>query len=145
MEILYSLIPRAYMKQQIKKIIQIKERLKVPCSRHKSYTNIRHKPLELKVRDRVQLQVAPWKGAIIFGRQGKPNSRYIEPFKILARVGLVAYNLKLPQELIKVQDTFHVCNLKKCLYDENLVIQIDDIQVNIKVHFMVEPVVIMDG
>ena len=57
----------------------------------------------------------------------------------------MAYKLKLPQEVNKVYNTFHICNLKKCLYDENLVIQIDDIQVNIKVHFMVEPVVIMDG
>ena len=54
-------------------------------------------------------------------KRGKLNPRYIGPFEILARIGPVAYKLKLPQELQDVHDTFHVSNLKKCLTDTTLV------------------------
>lgn len=126
------------------KLVQIRERLKTARSRQKSYADIRRKPLEFQVGDRVLLKVAPWKGVIRFGKRGKLNPRYIGPFEILARVGPVAYKLKLPQELNKIHDTFHVCNLKKCLADENLIIPLDEIQINTKLHFVEEPVEIMD-
>ncbi|KAI3790531.1 hypothetical protein L2E82_03636 [Cichorium intybus] len=126
------------------KIVQIRERLKAARSRQKSYADVRRKPLEFKVGDRVLLKVAPWKGVIRFGKRGKLNPRYIGPFEILERIGPVAYKLKLPQQLSKVHDTFHVCNLKKCLSDESLVIPLDEIQVNTKLHFIEEPVEIMD-
>ncbi|GKA94706.1 retrovirus-related pol polyprotein from transposon TNT 1-94 [Tanacetum coccineum] len=50
-----------------------------------------------------------------FGKRGKQSPRYIGPFKILARVGPVAYTLELPEELKGIHSTFHVSNLKKCL------------------------------
>ncbi|GJR33488.1 putative reverse transcriptase domain-containing protein [Tanacetum coccineum] len=84
------------------------------------------------------------KGVICFGKRGKLNLRYIGPFKILAKVGPVAYRLELPQQLSKVHSTFHVSNLKKCLSDESLVISLDEIQVDDKLHFVEEPVDIMD-
>nr|GEV63111.1 putative reverse transcriptase domain-containing protein [Tanacetum cinerariifolium] len=69
---------------------------------------------------------------------------YIEAFKVLAKVGPVAYILKLLQQLSKVQSTFHVSNLKKCLFDETLVILLEEIQIDDKLHFNEEPVEIMD-
>lgn len=81
---------------------------------------------------------------ICFGKRGKLNQRYIEPFEILARIGPVAYKLRLPQELNNVHPTFHVSNLKKYLSDETLVIPLDEIEVNESLHFMEEPVEIMD-
>ncbi|GJW80129.1 putative reverse transcriptase domain-containing protein [Tanacetum coccineum] len=81
---------------------------------------------------------------IQFGKQGKLNPRYIGPFKILKRVGLVAYKLELPEELRNVYNTFHVSNLKKCLSDESLVNPMKELQLDDKLNFVEEPVEIMD-
>ena len=90
------------------------------------------------------LKVSPWKGVIRFGKRGKLNPRYIGPFEILARIGHVAYQLKLPHELNNVDDIFHVSNLKKCLSDDALEIPLDEIQINTKLNFVEVPVEIMD-
>ena len=79
-----------------------------------------------------------------FGKRGKLNPRYIGPFEILARIGPVAYKLKLPQKLQNVHDTFHVSNLKECLTDATLIIPLEEIQVNEKLNLVEEPVEIMD-
>ncbi|GKC31790.1 putative reverse transcriptase domain-containing protein [Tanacetum coccineum] len=96
------------------KIVQIRQRLQAERDRQRSYANIRRKPLEFQIRDRVMLKVSPRKGVIRFGKQGKLNPRYVGPFKILERIGPVAYKLELPEELNNVHSTFHVSNLKKC-------------------------------
>nr|GFB22989.1 putative reverse transcriptase domain-containing protein [Tanacetum cinerariifolium] len=90
------------------------------------------------------LEVSPWKGVIRFGKQGKPSPTYIKPFKILAKVGTVAYRLELPKQLSKVHSTFHVSNLKKYLSKKTLAIPLDEIQVDDKLHFIEEPIEITD-
>ncbi|GKB65656.1 hypothetical protein Tco_0921842 [Tanacetum coccineum] len=92
----------------------------------------------------VILKVSPWKGVIRFGKRGKLNSRYIGPFKILAKVGTVAYRIELPEQLSRVYSTFHMSNLKKCLSDETHVIPLDEIQNDDKLHVIKEPIEIMD-
>ncbi|GJS66428.1 retrovirus-related pol polyprotein from transposon TNT 1-94 [Tanacetum coccineum] len=92
----------------------------------------------------VMLKVSPWKGVIRFGKRGKLSPRYIGPFKIIERIGPVAYKLELPDKLRGIHNTFHVSNLKKCLADENLVIPLEEIQLDDKLHFIEEPVEIMD-
>ncbi|GKF10595.1 putative reverse transcriptase domain-containing protein, partial [Tanacetum coccineum] len=84
------------------KIVQIRQRLQAARDRQRSYANVRRKPLEFQVEDRVMLKVSPRKGVIRFGKQGKLNLRYIRPFKILKSVGPVAYKLELPEELRNV-------------------------------------------
>ncbi|GJV70657.1 reverse transcriptase domain-containing protein [Tanacetum coccineum] len=126
------------------KIVQIKSHFQAARDHQNSYANVRRKPLEFQVGDKVMLKVSPWKGAIRFGKRGKLNPRYIGPFKILDKVGTVAYRLELQKQLIRVHNTFHVSNLKKCLSDETLAISLDEIQIDEKIQFTEEPVKIMD-
>ncbi|GJU04627.1 putative reverse transcriptase domain-containing protein [Tanacetum coccineum] len=126
------------------KIIQIKSRNQAACDRQKSYADVRRKPLEFQAGDRVMLKVSPWKGVVCFGKRGKLNPRYIGPFKVLAKVETIAYRLGLPQQLSRVHSTFHISNLKKCLSDEPLAIPLDEIHIDDKLHFVEEPVEIMD-
>ncbi|KAD3336514.1 hypothetical protein E3N88_32033 [Mikania micrantha] len=126
------------------KIVQIRNRMAAARDSQKSYADKRRKPLEFQVGDKVLLKVSPWKGVIRFGKRGKLNPRYIGPFEILKRIGLVAYQLNLPTELDGVHNVFHVSNLKKCLSDETLVVPLDEIQVDEQLRFVEEPVEIMD-
>nr|GEW73521.1 putative reverse transcriptase domain-containing protein [Tanacetum cinerariifolium] len=126
------------------KIVQIKQRIQVARDRQKSYADVRRKPLEFQVGDRVILKVSPWKGVVRFGKRRKLNPRYIGPLKVLAIVGTIAYKLELPQQLSKVHITFHVSKLKKCLSDEPLAISLDEVHIDDKLHFVEEPMEIMD-
>ncbi|GKD63228.1 hypothetical protein Tco_1305336 [Tanacetum coccineum] len=107
------------IRKTTEKIIQIKNRLLNARSRQKSYADRRSKPLEFEVGGMVLL-------------------------KILARVGSVAYTLELPEELKGNHSTFHVLNLKKCLAEGDIVIPMDEIQLDDKLHVIDEPVEIMD-
>nr|GEX76590.1 putative reverse transcriptase domain-containing protein [Tanacetum cinerariifolium] len=127
-----------------KKIVQVKKCLLAACSRQKSYADKRLKPLEFQVGDTVLIKVSPWKGAVRFRKRGKLSLRYIGSFKIIARVGLVAYTLELPKELKGIHSNFHVSNLKKCLAEDDLVVLIDEIQLDDKLHMIEEPVEVMD-
>ncbi|GKD84641.1 hypothetical protein Tco_1355795 [Tanacetum coccineum] len=100
--------------------------------------------MEFQVGDRVMLKVSPWKGVVRFGKPGKLNLRYVGPFKVLEKVGSVAYKLELPQELSRVHNTFHVSNLNKCYSDDPLVVLMDGLHIDDKLHFVEEPVEIMD-
>ncbi|GKD73292.1 hypothetical protein Tco_1331574, partial [Tanacetum coccineum] len=126
------------------KVIQIKQRMQAARDQKKSYADLKHKPMEFQVGDRVMLKVLPWKWIVRFGKRGKLNPRYVGPFKVLEKVGSVAYKLELPQELSIMHNTFHVSNLKKCYSDKPLVVPLEGIHVDNKLHFMEEPAEIMD-
>nr|GFC97147.1 putative reverse transcriptase domain-containing protein [Tanacetum cinerariifolium] len=112
--------------------------------RQKSYADLKRKPMEFQVGDKVMLKVSPWKGVVRFRKQGKLNPRYIGPYQVLYKVRDVAYRLELPQQLSRVHNTFHVSNLKKCISDESLVIPLEGLHVDDKLQFVEEPVEIMD-
>ncbi|GJV87719.1 putative reverse transcriptase domain-containing protein [Tanacetum coccineum] len=110
-----SLIGPELVQETIDKVVLIKEKLKA-------------------TRDRV----------IRFGKKVKLASRYVGPFEILEWIGPVAYRLRLPKELSGVHNTFHVSNLKKCLADANLHVPLDKIRIDKTLHFVEEPIEIMD-
>ncbi|GKC99697.1 putative reverse transcriptase domain-containing protein, partial [Tanacetum coccineum] len=134
----------AIIHETTEKIIRIKSRIQAARDRQKSYANIRRKPMVFQVGDRVMLKVSPWKGVVHFGKRGKLNPRYVGPFKVIERVETVAYKLELPQQLSRVHNTFHVSNLKKCLSDESLMISLEELRVDDKLHFVEQPVEVMD-
>nr|GFA28842.1 putative reverse transcriptase domain-containing protein [Tanacetum cinerariifolium] len=140
-------LPRRLFKSRVEfKLHMIVKRVTIQAAhdRQKSYVDVRRKPLEFQVGDKVNLKISPWKGVIHFGKRGKLNPRDIGPFKVLAKVRTVAYKLELPRQLSKVHSRFHVSNFKKCLSDELLVIPLDEIQIDNKLHFIDEPVEILD-
>ncbi|GJY81000.1 putative reverse transcriptase domain-containing protein, partial [Tanacetum coccineum] len=125
-------------------IKEIKQRIQAAHDRQKSCADLKRKPMEFQVGDRVMLKVSPWKGVIRFGKRGNLNPRYVGPFKVLEKVGDVAYNLELPEELSRVHNTFHVSNLKRCYADEPLVVLLDGLHFDDKLQFVEEPIEIMD-
>nr|GEU43250.1 putative reverse transcriptase domain-containing protein [Tanacetum cinerariifolium] len=139
-----SLIGPELVLETTDKVVLIKEKLKAARDHQKSYADKRRKLLEFKVGDRVLLRVSPWKGVVHFGKKGKLAPRYVGPFEILERIGLVAYRLRLPKELNSVHDTFHVLNLKKFLADANLHVPLVEIKVDKTLRFVEKPVEIMD-
>ncbi|GKE06714.1 hypothetical protein Tco_1398732 [Tanacetum coccineum] len=80
----------------------------------------------------LRLAFSPWRGMTV------------GPFKVLEKVGSIAYKLELPQELSRVHNTFHVSNLKKCYSDEPLAVPLEGLHVDDKLCFVEEPVEIMD-
>ncbi|GJU82359.1 putative reverse transcriptase domain-containing protein [Tanacetum coccineum] len=120
------------------------QKCRSPVCWAESYADLKRKPMEFQVRDRVMLKVLPWKGVVCFGKRGKLNPRYVGPFKVLEKVRVVAYKLELPQELSRVHNMFHVSNLKKCYADEPLAVPLDGLHIDDKLQFVEEPVKIMD-
>ncbi|GJQ92901.1 hypothetical protein Tco_0004040 [Tanacetum coccineum] len=102
-----------------------------------SYADLKRKPMEFEVRDKVMLKVSPWKGVVRF-------PRFVGPFKVIKRVGDVACKLDLPEELSRVHNTFHVSNLKKCHADKPLAIPLDGLHFDDKLQFVEEPIKITD-
>nr|GEV14274.1 putative reverse transcriptase domain-containing protein [Tanacetum cinerariifolium] len=96
-----------------------KEKIQAARDRQKSYADLKRKPMDFQVSDRGML-------------------------KVLSKVGDVAYILELPQQLSRVYTTFHVSNLKKCLSDESLMIPLEELRVDDKLHFVEEPIKVMD-
>ncbi|GJU70093.1 putative reverse transcriptase domain-containing protein [Tanacetum coccineum] len=128
------------IQETTKKIVLIKQRMQAAQDRQKSYADRKRKPMEFEVGDRVMLKVSPWKGVVRFGKRGKLNSRYVGPFRVLAKVGKVAYKL----ELSIVHHTFHVSNPKKCYADEPLVVPLEGVHIDDTLQFVDEPIEIME-
>ncbi|XP_076905453.1 uncharacterized protein LOC143561210 [Bidens hawaiensis] len=123
--------------------MEITNRMKTARDRQKRYADKCRKPLEFEVGDRVLLKVSPWKCVIRFGKHGKLNPRYVGPFEIIKRIGHVAYKFELPEQLSGVHNVFHVPNLKKCLAEETLIVPLEELEVDKKLHFAEDPVEIM--
>ncbi|GKA76887.1 putative reverse transcriptase domain-containing protein [Tanacetum coccineum] len=111
--------------------------------RWKIYADNRRRPIEFNVGDFVMLKVSPWKGVMWFKNKGKLSPTFIGPFKILRRIGEVAYTLELSEEMRGIHNTFHVSYLRKCLEDESSVITLDEIEIDPKLTSREEPIAIL--
>ncbi|XP_070002486.1 uncharacterized protein [Nicotiana sylvestris] len=113
-------------------------------SRQKSYADNRWRDLEFQVDDWVFLKVLPIKGAMRFGKRGKHSPRYIGPYRIIRKVGQVAYELDLPSDLEIVHPVFHVSMLYKCIGDPPRIMSVDDVQVTEQLSYEETPIAILD-
>ncbi|GJW19831.1 putative reverse transcriptase domain-containing protein [Tanacetum coccineum] len=93
------------VQETTEKIIQIKQRMQATCDRQKSYADLKRKPMDFQVGDKVMLKVSPWKGVIRFGKRGKLNPRYVGPFKVLEKI---AY-MMLPPSTDRREDVRKAC------------------------------------
>ncbi|KAH0711565.1 hypothetical protein KY289_007524 [Solanum tuberosum] len=130
--------------QAMEKVKVIQERLKTAQSRQKSYTDVRRRALEFEVNDWVYLKVSPMKGVMRFGKKGKLSPRYIGPYRIVKRVGNVAYELELPQELAAVHPVFHISMLKKCIGNPSLILPTESVKIKDNLSYEEIPIQILD-
>ncbi|GJR13031.1 retrovirus-related pol polyprotein from transposon TNT 1-94 [Tanacetum coccineum] len=105
------------IQETIEKIVQIKQRMQAARDRQKSYADLKRKRWSL---------------------------RFVGPFKVIKKVGDVAYKLELPEEPSRVHTTFHVSNLKECHADEPLSVSLDGLHFDDKLQFVKEPIEITD-
>nr|GEX85410.1 hypothetical protein [Tanacetum cinerariifolium] len=96
------------------------------------------------MKDDIATYVSLRKGTMRFGKHRKLSPHYIWPFKIIVRVGPVAYTSELPEDLKGIHNTFHVSNLKKCLAEGDIVVPLDEIQLDDKFHMIEEPVEVVN-
>ena len=127
------------------KVELIRKILLMAQSRQKSYADTRRRPLEFEVGDHVFLKVMPKRRVVRFGKRGKLSSRYIGPFEVLERVGIVAYRLALPSSLSSVHNVFHVSMLQNYTPDPTHVMDWGELFVDTDGTFEKGSVRIMDS
>ena len=127
------------------KVGMIRKRLLTAQSRQKSYANVRRRPLEFKADDHVFLKVMHKRGVIRFSKKGKLSPRYIGPFEVLKRVGVVAYRLALSPSLSSVHEVFHVSMLRKYTPNPTHIVDWGELVVDANGTFEEGPVRIMDS
>nr|APU93382.1 putative gag-pol polyprotein [Marshallia obovata] len=126
------------------KFDQIKARLKAAQERQKAYADPKRKAIKFEAGDSVLLKVSPWKGLIRFRKRGKLSPRFIGPFKVIKRIGEVAYRLELPEEMSAIHPTFHVSHLRKCVVDEHTHVPLNEIEVDDRLNYVEQPIAIVD-
>ena len=114
----------------MKKVQLITDRLTTTQSHQKSYVDVRRREREFQIEDLVFLKVSPIEGMMRFGMKWKLKPRYVGPYKILKRVGIVAYEIELPAELAALHPVFHISLLKKCVGDPISIMSLESVPVN---------------
>ena len=125
----YKVIGSDIVRETEEKVQVIQQRLKAASDSQKSYVGLKRNDIEYEVGDKVFLKVSPWRKVLWFGKKGKLSPRFIEPYEILERIGLLAYRLALSSELAKLHNVFHVSMLRRYRSDESQILPIQDIQV----------------
>ena len=126
------------------KVKVVRDNLNIARDRQKSYADNRRRDLQFEIGDRVFLKISPWKGVLRFGKRDKLSLRYIGPYEIIARVGPVAYKLKLPPELSRIHDTFHVSMLRKYILEPSHVLRDQPVELKDNLTYKEQPMQIVD-
>ncbi|KAK8671534.1 hypothetical protein V6N13_038128 [Hibiscus sabdariffa] len=121
----------------------VRDRLKAAFDRQKAYADLKRKEIEFSVGDQVFLKVSPWKKVLRFGRKGKLSPRFTGPYRVVEKVGPVAYRLELPPELHRIHDVFHVSMLRRYRSDQSHVIPSEEIEVRLDLSYEEEPIQIL--
>ena len=132
------------MQITLEKVKFFRDNLKIARDRQKSYADNRCRDLQFEIGDRVFLKNSPRKGVLRFGRRGKLSPRFIGPYEIVSKVGPVSYRLKLPPELSRIHDTFHVSMLRKYIPDPSHVLREQPVQLKENLTYEETPVQIVD-
>ena len=125
------------------KVKMIRERLKVATDRQKSYADMRRKDIRYEIGEKVFLKVSLWKKVMRFGKKGKLSPRFIGPYEVIKKVGLVAYRLVLPPELEKIHNVFHVSMLRRYRSDPSHVVSSETIELRLDLTYEEDPVEIL--
>jgi hypothetical protein len=139
-----SLFGPDMIKKAKEQVAKVRENLKAAQSRQKSYADTRRRLLELQPKDFIYLKVSPIRGTRRFQVRGKLAPRYIGPYRIIERIGAVAYHLELPLEMSDIHEVFHMSQLKKCLRvpEEQAPMEAMDLQPDLQ--YQERPIKILD-
>ena len=123
----------------------IQQRIQTAHSRQKSYYDKHKSQREFEVGSNVLLKVSPIRGVRRFGKKGKLSPRFVGPFKILQKIGEVAYKLELPENMKGVHNVFHVSMLRKHLRDgsDEQILDTSDLALDPDVTFVQHPIKIL--
>ena len=122
----------------------IRDRLKIAQDQQKSYADNRRRDLKFQVGDQVFMRISPWKGVLRFRKKGKLSPRYMGPYEIVERIGEVAYRMRLPPELNRIHDVFHVSMLRKYIADPSHVLRDQPVELKEDLTYEERPVHIID-
>ena len=129
--------------QAVEQVLLIRQRMRAAQDRQKSYADTRRRDLEFQVGDMVFLRVAPWRGVLRFRQRGKLAPRYIGPYRIVERIGAVAYRLDLPPEMERIHSVFHVSMLRRYMPDPSHVLEPPPVELAEDLSFTTQPVAIV--
>ena len=132
------------IRQTAADVQNIRDRLKAAQDRQKSYADTRRKDLEFEVGDQVFLKLSPWKGVVRFGKRGKLRPRYIGPYEITQRMGVIAYQLALPTDMSRVHDVFHMSMLWKYVADPSHILTPYQLPIREDLTYIGEPAQVLD-
>jgi hypothetical protein len=124
-----ALLGPEVVQKTTEKVKMIQEKMRASQSRQKSYHDKRREDIEFQVGDHVFFRVNPVTGDGRALKCRKLTPRFVGPFELIEKVGVVAHQIALPPSLSNLHDVFHVSQLRKYVYDASHVIQVDDLEV----------------
>ncbi|KAH0689069.1 hypothetical protein KY289_016427 [Solanum tuberosum] len=139
-----ALIRPELVDESMEKVRLIRERLRTAQSQQNSYANVRRRDFEFDVIDWVYLKIPPMKGIMWFGKNGKLSPRYMGPYQLLTRVGKVAYELDLHNDLASVHPVINVSMLKKGIEDPTSIIPLEGLTIDENLSYEEVPIEILD-